>query len=86
MATSMTTYSHNTISQVEINGTTYDITDATTRDTVSQLDSRVTALESSVGNVPSSMTPLVNTVSQLENSINNKVNCTQGSNATVSTN
>ncbi len=49
MATSsMTTYSNNTISQVEINGTTYDITDATTRSTVSQLDQRVSTLEDSV--------------------------------------
>ena len=55
---------NNTISQIQINGTTYDLLDAATRSTVSQLDSRVSTLEDSVGNVPSSITPLANTVSQ----------------------
>ena len=37
---------NDTISQVEINGTTYDLLDAATRSTVSQLDTRVSNLES----------------------------------------
>ena len=41
---------NNTISQVEINGTTYDLLDANTLSAVSALDQRVTTLESSVGN------------------------------------
>lgn len=39
---------NNTISQVEINGATYDLLDAATRSTVSQLDQRVSTLEDSV--------------------------------------
>ena len=39
---------NNTISQVEVNGTTYDLIDASTRSTVSQLDQRVSTLEDSV--------------------------------------
>ena len=40
--------SNNTISQVTINGTDYDLLDANTLSAVSALDARVTALESSV--------------------------------------
>ena len=39
---------NNTISQVEINGTTYDLLDANTLSAVSDLKQKVTALESSV--------------------------------------
>jgi len=39
---------NNTISQVEINGTTYDLLDANTLNTVSSLKQKVTDLEASV--------------------------------------
>ena len=39
---------NNTISQVEVNGTTYDLLDANTLSAVSSIESRVTALEDSV--------------------------------------
>ena len=39
---------NNTISQVTVNGTTYDLLDANTLSAVSALNTRVTALESSV--------------------------------------
>ena len=42
---------NNTISQVEINGTTYDLLDANTLSAVSALDQRVTSLESSVDRI-----------------------------------
>ena len=54
---------NNTISQVTINGTTYDLLDANTLSAVSSLNTRVTALESSVGNIRLNVTPLLDTVS-----------------------
>lgn len=39
---------NNTISQVEINGTTYDLLDANTLSALDSLKTRVTTLESSV--------------------------------------
>ena len=42
---------NNTISQVEINGTTYDLLDANTLDRLSDLETTVTTLESSMDNI-----------------------------------
>lgn len=47
---------NNTISQVEVNGTTYDLLDANTLSAVSAIESRVTALEDSVDAVKTSLT------------------------------
>lgn len=41
---------NNTISQVQVNDTTYDLLDANTLSAVSAIESRVKALEDSVGN------------------------------------
>lgn len=58
---------NNTISQVKVNGTTYDLLDANTLSTVSDLESRVTSLENSVANVPTAIANAATAINRVNN-------------------
>jgi cystathionine beta-lyase family protein involved in aluminum resistance len=74
MATSMSTYTHNTISQLELNNTTFDIMDAKTRDTVSNLVTQVNNLEAAVVKHPTSgTTALTSATVYADNANNNRI-------------